>query len=307
MSTSHASLNELWQKQSLSWEYGAAASPDIEEVPIRAFPASLHEAGVTEIIKLDLSDVIGTSTPATTPSLLANYLAIQAEDQIRVEEQTSSEVYFVMRGQGHTETEQGVLDWKQGDAFTLPCHQGVTHFAEVDSALYWVHDGPLMSYLGVHPDKPRFEPAYYSKEYLDGEISKIREAGIRENRNRNGIILGNPASEKTKTMTHTMWSLFNVLPKQSVQKPHRHNSVAIDLAVSAGPNTYTMIAKEVDEAGNLIDPFRAEWKPNSVFVTPPGWWHSHHNESEVDAYVFPVQDAGLQTYLRTLDIQFIKD
>jgi gentisate 1,2-dioxygenase len=41
-------------------------------------------------------------------------------------------------------------------------------------------------------------------------------------------------------------------------------------------------------------------------VTPPGWWHSHHNESDEDAIVLPVQDAGLHTYLQTLDIQFAR-
>lgn len=31
------------------------------------------------------------------------------------------------------------------------------------------------------------------------------------------------------------------------------------------------------------------------FVTPPGWWHSHHNDSAEDAWVLPMQDAGLYT------------
>jgi gentisate 1,2-dioxygenase len=39
-------------------------------------------------------------------------------------------------------------------------------------------------------------------------------------------------------------------------------------------------------------------------VTPPGWWHAHHNESGVEAHLLPVQDAGLHTHLRTLDIRF---
>jgi len=39
-------------------------------------------------------------------------------------------------------------------------------------------------------------------------------------------------------------------------------------------------------------------------VTPPGWWHSHHNETDEDAWVLPVQDAGLFTYQRALDIRF---
>ncbi len=306
MSVSQVPLNEKWQQQVLSWEYGAAASPRIAGIPIEFFPAELHQSGSTGVIELDLSRYLATAYRATTPSLLANFLHVEPQQSLRVQAESSSEVYFVMRGEGHTETADGVLEWKQGDVFTLPANSGVTHFARNDAALYWVHDAPLLSYLGAKPCSPRFQPAYYSSEYLNGEIAQIREVGIRENRNRNGIILGNPASEATRTITHSMWSLFNVLPAHTVQKPHRHNSVAVDLAVSAGPNTYTLIGERIDAAGNIIDPVRADWNPHSVFVTPPGWWHSHHNESDQDAYVFPVQDAGLQTYLRTLDIQFVR-
>ncbi|HWU39964.1 MAG TPA: hypothetical protein VN203_20120 [Candidatus Acidoferrum sp.] len=31
---------------------------------------------------------------------------------------------------------------------------------------------------------------------------------------------------------------------------------------------------------------------------------SHHNESGAPAHLMPIQDAGLHTYLRTLDIKF---
>ncbi len=65
-----------------------------------------------------------------------------------------------------------------------------------------------------------------------------------------------------------------------------------------------MIGRQVDHEGRIINPVKAIWEPNTVFITPPGWWHSHHNESNQDAYVFPIQDAGLHTYMRTLDIQF---
>ena len=45
----------------------------------------------------------------------------------------------------------------------------------------------------------------------------------------------------------------------------------------------------------------------SFAVTPPGWWHSHHNESGESAWVLPIQDAGLFTHQRTLDIRFVDD
>ena len=58
--------------------------------------------------------------------------------------------------------------------------------------------------------------------------------------------------------------------------------------------------KEIDNEGNIIDPIRCDWTPGGVFVTPPGWWHSHHNESDELAWVLPMQDAGLYTHQRTL-------
>jgi hypothetical protein len=33
-------------------------------------------------------------------------------------------------------------------------------------------------------------------------------------------------------------------------------------------------------------------------------WHAHYNETDAPAHLIPVQDAGLQTYLRSLDIKF---
>ena len=298
-------MNEEWAQEVVSWEYSSAATPDLGEVPIQPFPASLHEQGETRVIALDLSKELDTPYLATSPNLLANYIRIKPNENIHTHVNATSEIFFVMRGSGYTETDKGKIKWQEGDSFTLPCNGGVTHFAHEDSALYWTHDGPLLEHMGVVPSKPMFKSAFYSKKYMMDEVERIREVAMRENRNRVGIILGNHASTKSKTVTHTMWTLFNLLPKQQMQKPHRHQSVALDLAVSAGENTYTLIGKKIDENGNIINPVKAMWEKNTVFVTPPGWWHSHHNESDTDAYVFPVQDAGLHTYMRTLDIQFV--
>lgn len=298
-------MNEIWAQEVISWEYSAAATPDLKDVPIQPFPASLHEHGDTRVIALDLSKELETPYLATSPNLLANYIRIKPNEHIDTHVEATSEIFFVMRGSGHTKTETGTIRWHEGDSFTLPCNKGVTHYADEDSALYWTHDGPLLEHMGVVPNKAMFKPAFYSKKYMLDEVERIRAVAMAENRNRVGIILGNHASSKTKTVTHTMWTLFNLLPKQQMQKPHRHQSVALDLAVSAAENTYTLIGKKVDADGKIINPVKAMWEKNTVFVTPPGWWHSHHNESDTDAYVFPVQDAGLHTYMRTLDIQFV--
>jgi gentisate 1,2-dioxygenase len=92
----------------------------------------------------------------------------------------------------------------------------------------------------------------------------------------------------------------------AVQAPHRHQSAAVDLVVDAKPGCYTMVGESLDAEGRIKDGTRVEWRTNSVFVTPPGLWHSHHNESGHPAHILPVQDAGLHSFLRTLDIRFTR-
>mmetsp|Transcript_3424 Transcript_3424/g.10061 ORF Transcript_3424/g.10061 Transcript_3424/m.10061 type:complete len:144 (-) Transcript_3424:49-480(-) len=64
------------------------------------------------------------------------------------------------------------------------------------------------------------------------------------------------------------------------------------------------MGRDIDGEGRIVDPIKVAWADGSVFVTPPGWWHSHHNESGERAWVLPIQDAGLYTNMRTLDIRF---
>lgn len=299
-------LNKTWQAQVQNWEYTSAATPDLKGIDFQSFPAALHQTDKTSIIPLDASLHLGTDCPATSPNLLANYIRICSGDEIQTHVNASSEVFYIIQGSGQTTLDEGVVEWQKDDVFTLPAHQAAVHHATSDCVIYWTHDAPLLNYLGVQAQSPRFKPAFYAHDDLLREVHAIKDVAMRENRNRAGMILGNLDSAATKSITHDMWSLLNVLPKHCVQKPHRHNSVALDLAISAGENTYTLMGKEIDKEGHIINPIRADWEPGSVFITPPAWWHSHHNESDQDAYVFPVQDAGLHTYMRTLDIQFVR-
>lgn len=46
-----------------------------------------------------------------------------------------------------------------------------------------------------------------------------------------------------------------------------------------GAAVYTMMGPELDESGQVKNGVKCDWATGAVFVTPPGWWHSHHNES----------------------------
>ena len=81
--------------------------------------------------------------------------------------------------------------------------------------------------------------------------------------------------------------------------------MALDFVIDCRPGCYTLLGPDLDPAsGAIADPVRVDWEPGAAFVTPPGYWHSHHNRSGAPARILPIQDAGLQTYLRSLDIRF---
>ena len=74
--------------------------------------------------------------------------------------------------------------------------------------------------------------------------------------------------------------------------------MALDYIIECEPGCYSLIGDGIDDQGNVKNAKRADWSPGSAFVTPPGLWHSHHNESGKPAHLMPIQDAGLHTYLQ---------
>jgi gentisate 1,2-dioxygenase len=95
-----------------------------------------------------------------------------------------------------------------------------------------------------------------------------------------------------------------VVPAGAVQAPHRHQSVALDLILDCDPGCYTLVGRELNADGTIRDPQRINWQSGGAFITPPGLWHAHTNSSGRTARLLPIQDAGLHTYLRSLDIRF---
>jgi gentisate 1,2-dioxygenase len=313
-------------KQAEIYEYTSSANPKMSEIPIRVFGPELHQKGPSRVIPLDLSDDLQLDYPATAPNLMANFVRILAGEGLPTGvRRATSQLFYVIRGHGKSTTREGDVAWQEGDLFVIPylgdgltavCEEGnqcVNHFCVEDRhfggcALYWVHDEPLLNYLGVRPDTVRrFEPTLYPGDVMRDTVAAISNVDENGNvRNRRGILLGNTATPQTKTLTPTMWSLLNTLGANATQEPHKHNSVALDFAVSAGQTgtVYTLLGHSLNADGTILDPQKAVWQSGGVFVTPPGWWHAHYNTGTVPAWVLPVQDAGLYTHQRTLDIRF---
>lgn len=302
-------LSEDWSGDARFYEYSTAADPIgaglTSAMPVATFPAELHTGGETRIVPLDLSAALRIEGgPATSPALLASFVHIRPSEKISTAPAATSELYYVMRGAGTSFVNSEAVTWSTGDFLTLPAGSVSSHHAFEDAALYWVTDEPLLRYLGARPDVPRFAPTKFDASVARAELERVAAEPGAAQRSRISILLANANQTQTLTATHVLWAMYGVVPAGSVQRAHRHQSVALDLCVDCAPGCYTLLGTRLDERGEIADPQRVDWTPGAAFTTPPGMWHAHYNESGRDAWVIPIQDAGLQTYLRSLDIRF---
>lgn len=112
--------------------------------------------------------------------------------------------------------------------------------------LYYVNDEPLLNYLGVKLSTATFAAIHYPYRTILENVVNFSSELEATKRNRNGVLLVNTASSLTETIIPKLM-LYDVLPKNSVQLPHRHNSVALDLYLSAPKSgCYTLISEKVD-------------------------------------------------------------
>jgi len=299
---------EDWADDARYFEYSQAANPIgsgfTPKVPIRQFSPEIYQDEQTGVVPLDLSADMGIETgEATSPALLANFVRIRAGEQIDTAANATSQLYYVLYGWGFAAVNGRLVRFEKGDFLTLPAGAKSVFYADGETAMYWVHDAPLLRYLGAQATAPRFAPTKFRRADAVAKLDEIASRPGANDNSRVSVLLANAEEEQTLTITHVLWAMFGVLPADQEQLPHRHQSVALDLILDAQPGCYTLLGTKV-EHGKIIDPIRVDWQAGGAFVTPPGTWHAHYNESGAPAHLIPVQDAGLQTYLRSLDIRF---
>lgn len=305
-------------EQPARWfDYRQAANPIraglTEPIPFQRWGPELHGSGPTAILPLDLSAELGCDAPATSPALAAHFLRILAGERLAAPAQATSALFAVLRGRGRlrrrADQHQQALtfSWGAGDVFVLPAGATPELEAEEEAVLYWVHDGPLLRHLGVQPAQPRFRPCLHSAAQLEHELSQLLADPTAARANRLSLLLGHEDLPASRTVTHTLWAMQGVVPAGAVQAPHRHQSVALDLVLDCDPGCYTLVGRELNADGTIRDPLRVDWQSGGAFITPPGLWHAHTNTSRRAARLLPIQDAGLHTYLRSLDIRFAGD
>jgi gentisate 1,2-dioxygenase len=272
------------EREAEYFEYSKAANPIsanlISRIPYHSFSATLYDTGPSRGVPLDLSDALGCEGPATGPGLCANFIRLNAGDSLTLQPNATSQVFYVIAGAGKAIQGEHVIEWSKG------CFE------------------PLLRYLGVTGSTDRFAPTLYPAQTVNTKLREAADDPRAQDRSRISILLGNRNFPQTRTVTHVLWAMYGILPAGSIQKPHRHQSIALDFIIDCPTGCYSLVGTELDADGEIRNPVRVDWAPGLAFVTPPGYWHAHFNESEQEAFLIPIQDAGLQTHLRSLDIRF---
>lgn len=288
------------------YEYEKNVNPTMNQIPIRTKNIMDCDYGMNY---LDNSELFHVPYESTSPNLLAGFIKIKESEIFPIKKNNAaSNLFFVIQGECDFFVDGDFVSAKSGDIIVTPYFKSIQiiNIFKGDLQIYHVNDSPLLRYLGSTPNEKIFKTAKYSKEFLVENLERLSNP---EN-NRKGILLSNKDTEKigTNTITPVLWALYNELPPNTVQKPHRHNSVALDLCISCSDeeNVYTLVGEKLDENGNIIDPKKVHWRQNEMFITPPGLWHSHNNTGDTFAYILPIQDAGLLLYQRILGVELLK-
>jgi len=294
-----------------AYEYEKNVNPHLSHIPF--YEKNINECAYG-INMIDFSNIFNVSYKSTTPNLLASFIKLMEKETIELnniqynEFNASSHLFYIIKGNASFHIDECDDNNKKmissGDILISPCFNSlkIENLGDEELQIYYINDSPLVNYLGSKAEKKIFKTAIYSKEFL---IKNLIDLSNKDN-NRKGILLSNKDTEQLgiNTATPVLWALYNELPPNITQKPHKHNSVALDLCIkcSDSENIYTLIGDKLDENGNIINPTKVNWKEGAMFITPPGLWHSHNNDGDSYAYILPIQDAGLLLYQRILGI-----
>ncbi len=313
-SASHPPQPPDWQAAARIYDYQQAANPVrpglTEPIPTRQWSAQMHAHGPSGVLPLDLSAEMECAGPATSPALAAHFLRILPGEGLKAAARATSSLFYVLKGQGTllkpaSDAAAALeLSWGAGDLFILPSGADPLLEASEESVLFWVHDGPLLTYLGVLPAAPRFRPCHYPAARLEQELQRLLSDASARRGNRLSLLLASADCPASRTVSHTLWAMLGLVPPGAVQPPHRHQSVALDLIIDCDPGCHTLVGSDLNEDGSIRNPRRVDWQAGGVFITPPGHWHAHVNPTGRLARLLPIQDAGLHTHLRSLDIRF---
>jgi gentisate 1,2-dioxygenase len=279
---------------------GNGFNVQLPPVPDRIFTAepvkALDPETPTGLVACDISAELACRFAATTPLVLARYGRIRASESLMTDFIASGVIAYVITGDGRTTCAGETIAWSAGDVFVLPGGEPAVHTAcETDSVLWLVTNEPQLAFENLRAPVRGEAPTavvHYRADEIARQIDIIYDIGRDEEIAGSALIFSAEQQEATRNILPTLTVAMNSLPGGVVQRPHRHNSVAVSLIIKG------------DRCFSLIDGKRKDWSPWATTITPPVAVHSHHNDGNEQALFLIVQDGGLYYHTRAMGFAF---
>jgi gentisate 1,2-dioxygenase len=279
---------------------GNGFNVQLPPVPDRIFTAepsrALNPATPTCLIACDISADLACRFPATTPLVLAHYARIRAGESMTTDFVASGVIAYVIAGSGMTQCAGQDIAWSAGDLFILPGGEPALHVAGDSDAVLWiVTNEPQLAFENLQAPARGEAPTelvHYRADEIARQIDLIYEVGRDEQIAGSALIFSAEQQEATRNILPTLTVAMNSLPARMVQRPHRHNSVAVSLIIKG------------ERCFSVIDGQRKDWAPWATTITPPVSVHSHHNGGDEQALFLIVQDGGIYYHMRAMGFEF---
>jgi gentisate 1,2-dioxygenase len=269
-------------------------------VPVRQFLAerdrAFDPASPTGEIALDASGDLGTRYPATTPTLLVRYLKIRAGERLRTSFAAAGEIYYVMAGGGESRNGSDSIAWGSGDVYCFPGGGETLHRAGGEDCLLFVATNePLLAFERLRPPAPgqaAIETVHWPADEIERRFQSVWQRPTSNQATGRSVMFSTLALAPSYMTIPTINVAINTLEPGCDQRPHRHNGVAVTLAIQ-GEGIYSM-----------IDGQRVDWSNGAAQITPATTLHSHHNRGTKRMRSLVIQDEGLHHYTRTPGFSF---
>lgn len=274
--------------------------PDVPNAVFTEEPTqAMDAASPTGFYACDTSDEMACAFPATTPLVLARYARIGAGEEITATFNATGVVCYVISGHGRTEIGKETLNWNTGDVFLLPGGRTTVHYATDEPAVLWlVTNEPLLQFENLQAPaegQEQTDIVHYPAAEITRQIDLLYDIGQDTDTAGSALIFSADKQQASRNILPTLTLAMNSLPPGAMQRPHRHNSVAVSLVVRG------------DRCYSMIDGQRKDWAPWATTITPPVSVHSHHNDGAERALFLIVQDGGLYYHARAMGFQFVDD
>lgn len=288
------------QRRARFFNSGNAFNVQLPPVPDHAFveePArALDPETPTGLIQCDISDELDCPFPATSPLVLAGYARIRAGEELELAPRASGVIAYVIQGSGTTRCGDEDVAWQRGDLMLFPGGAVQHHRADEDDAVLWVvSNEPQVAFERLQPPAEDDAPTgivHFTAADIEAQIDYLYDHAEEGELPGYAVVFSSEQQEAGRNVLPTLTLAMNSLPGGSMQRPHRHNSVAVSLVIR-GEGCYSM-----------IDGKRKDWSPWATTITPPVAVHSHHNGGNSRALFLIVQDGGLYYHTRAMGFEF---